>query len=89
MARNNGALTIAETEAVVAVDATNVINEDLAGRMADAAFERSPSYPGFEAVRELYGSYLNLERKYNDLAGLVDAMRNELADLRAKAVSNA
>ena len=54
---------------------------------ADAA-TRNPEFPGYEAVRELYESFLRVNRRVDDLAGMVEALKNELADIRRGAVSN-
>lgn len=55
---------------------------------AQAAAARQPEFPGYEAVRDLYESFLRLSRQYEDLAGVVEQLKNELADMRRGAVSN-
>jgi hypothetical protein len=72
--------------------ATSTVESDaIAAGAAQSALDaaaRSPEYPGYEAVRDLYESYLRLSRRYDDLAALVESLKNDLADTRRGASNN-
>ena len=53
-----------------------------AEKLAIEAHARNPDYPGYEAVREMYGEYLKLARQYNDLATQVEQLKHELQAVR-------
>ena len=70
-----------EVAAPEMADAPASVDVEAAFLASDAAM-RNSEYPGYSAVRDLYKEYLLLNRRYGDLAGVVESLKNEVADMR-------
>jgi hypothetical protein len=77
------------TEGMADMPATEAVADAIiAADMTTAAETRSPEFPGYEAVQELYGFYLSLGRKYVGMASDLESIKQDIGDIRRGMVNN-